>query len=155
MKSDEKTISTSGGDFKFATTQLPAVRGFKLFGRLVKQVGPLFGAFASLGDISPDMDISGAIPALAGALAQMDPDELLSLSREILASTTVHIPDATGGRVMPLSTDENINIVFTGRLRMMIEVLLFVIGVNFSDFLPGGVKAPGLPGTPKTTLSAG
>ena len=146
MRSEDKVISTDGGDFKFSTTQLPAVRGFKVGLRLAKQIGPLFGAFASLGnlgDIGLGTDISGALPAITTALGSMDPDELLSLAKAVLESTTVQISDATGGRVMPLSTDENINLVFSGRLRMMVEVLMFVVGVNFPDFLPGGLKAPG------------
>ena len=159
MKTEDKVISTPGGDFKFSTTQLPAVRGFKLFGRLVKQIGPLFGAFTSLGDFNLGTDISGAMPAISAALASMDPDELLSLAKECLSSTTVHVPDATGGRVMPLSTDENINLVFSGRLRMMVEVLVFVVRVNFADFLQGGLTAPAKTPTKTplgtTTLTAG
>jgi hypothetical protein len=129
-----KTETKKLGDFEFKTTQLPAMRAFALLTRLAKVVGPALGALSTL---NPDTELDLAGSGLFTALQTLDPKEAEHLILEVLVATEVVIPDATGGRAVPLSKQENINLVFTGKLKLLFQVLGFALSVNFRDFSEG------------------
>lgn len=124
----------------FTTSQLPAMASFTLFGRLVKAVGPAFGALSKL---DPSTPLDGAAGELAGAFSAIDVDEATRLVPQILSRTTV----AISGRHENLQASGAVDRVFSGRLGTMFKVLVFALQVNYSDFLPGSAQAASqLPG---------
>jgi len=140
LKTEMKEI----GGLRFTTTQLPAMRGFKLFTKLVKVAGPILGA---LGELDPEASMASVAGPLAAGLQNLDPEEVVSLSLEILVNTSAVVTDQTGDRKIELTTRENIDKVFNGRLRTLLEVLAFAIRVNFSDFFASSGADPALPAT--------
>lgn len=137
LKVEEKYIN----DVKFVTTQLPATRAFTLFTRLVKVAGPVIGA---LGGVNPETDMIAAIGPLAEGLKNLNPDEVIDLCLAVLVNTEAYVDD----RKYLLSSRENFDRVFNGRLRSIFEVLAFAIKVNFKDFF-GDSSPDALP--PATT----
>lgn len=120
----------------YSVVQFPAMYGFALLARLAKCIGPALGALSSMGP-GTNSDISQMGPVLCEALSTLDPDEAQRLALEILKSTSVIIPDATGGRRVEFTGREKIDEVFSGRLMTMFKVLGFAVKVNFSDFARG------------------
>ncbi len=140
-----KQESQEIGGIKFDTRQLPAMRAFKLLTRLLKVVGPALGALSGL-DPSTSLDSAG--PALAGALAKLDPDEASSLVLQILAGTKAWIMDTNGLKGVDLMTQDSIDLVFGGKLKTMLQVIVFVCRCNFSDFFPENPSSGGLSPAP-------
>jgi len=133
LKREEEEID----GLRFSVVQFPAMYGFGLLARLAKTVGP---AITSLSGVSPDTDLATLGPAFSDALGALDPDEAQKLVVEVLRSTSVVIPDATGGRKVELTDKAKIDEVFSGRLRTMFKVIGFSLRVNFSDFVGGSGK---------------
>ncbi len=140
MKLKSESITLDG--IEFTTTQFVALVGFKLELRLIKLIGPALLALASADPGANVLSALGSLGSeLAGALASLDPSEAIQLAQEVLAGTTATLRDPTGGREVILATAENINLVFSGRLRTMHQVLMHAIKVNFGDFMPGSAPA--------------
>lgn len=131
LETKEKQI----GEHIVLVTTLTATRAVKLQVKLVKLLGPSFGAlFSSLdlkkikagkfteSDIKLEM-ISTAFEKLSDKL---DPDEFDALLFQILANTKVDGKDVSSAVVF--------NSVFTGELMLMYRVLLFSLEVQFSNF---------------------
>lgn len=125
------------GDLQFTTTQLPAMRSLQLLTKLAKTVGPALGALMNL---DPNTQLEDAGAGLTGALGTLDPSVAQGLVLEILAGTSVMGPD---GRSMSLSTSGNVDLTFSAKLKMLFQVLGFVIKVNYRDFIEG--SAPNAP----------
>jgi hypothetical protein len=118
------------------TQQFPAMRATRLFMQVAKTIGPALGALMQL---DPETQLAAAGPELAGALANLDPDQAEKLVPEILGSTQAQTED---GKFIALNTKSNIDLVFSGRLMTMFQVLGFVLQVNFRDFTSGVSVAP-------------
>lgn len=144
LKTETKTID----DLTVETTQFPAMRAFTLLGKLVKVAGPALGALSGV-DASTDLTTLG--PVIASALSDLDPDAATTLALEVLASTVAKLETPTGIRNVALNSRENIDLVFSSRLRTMFQVLGFAISVNYRDFIPG--SAPAAPQTLKTNAA--
>lgn len=133
LKQDSREID----GLTFKTQQFAAMRAFTLLGRLVKTVGPALGALMKL---DPKLALETAGLELADAFASLDPDQAARLIPEIFASTDVEVD----GKHIPLTSEGNINLVFSGRLRTLFSALGFVLQVNYRDFIGGGLNAPSL-----------
>ncbi len=145
LKTEEKEI----GGIRFTTTQLPATRGFTLFTRLVKVAGPVVSA---LGSMNPEEDMVRAIGPLADGLKNLNPDEVVDLALSVLVGTQAIMTDESGKtRRYDLSSRENIDRVFNGKLKSMFEVLAFAIRVNFQDFFGDSSLIP----VPADEMTAG
>jgi len=118
------------------STQLPAMRSFRLMARLGKVISPALG---HVDGISLSSDLSTLGPALAALFASIDGDEAESLAREVLASTTVDVD----GKRLELGRTEMVNLAFEGRIKAMLETLKFALEVNYGSFFdrPAGAAA--------------
>lgn len=143
-----KTETKKLGDLDFKTTQLPAMKAFALLAKLARVVGP---AISALSGLDPDTELDLAGSGLISALKSLDPKEAEGLVLDILSGTEVIIPDATGGRALSLAKQANIDLVFTGKLRMLFQVVGFALQVNFGDFSEGSVPAAPLPQAPSAS----
>lgn len=123
LQTERKSID----GLEVTTTQLPSMRALALSTRLLKVVAP---AMAHAGGLSMASDIADLAPALAALAGQLEPELVQSLTRELLAFTTVEM----SGKVMQLSTEEAINLAFAGRLMTLFKVLAFSLKVNFENF---------------------
>ncbi len=130
LKREEEEID----GLRFIVVQFPAMYGFSLLARLAKSVGP---ALTSLSGVSVDTDLATLGPAFRDALQALDPDEAQKLVIELLRSTAVIIPDATGGRKIELTDRTKIDEVFSGRLKTMFKAIGFALRVNYTDFVNG------------------
>ena len=132
LKQEKITVD----DIEFVTQQFTAMRGLELMGRLVKVLGPTFGALASA---NPDAEIDSLAPVLAVALKDFDQKELTSLVLDVLNGTTAHIKSSLGVQPYQLDSKEKLDLVFSGRLKAMFKVAIHAIKVNYGDFLDGSV----------------
>lgn len=128
----------------FTTTQLPAMRAYPLFIRLLKTIGPALGALSRL---KPEDDLSGVMPQLAGALTSLEPQAAEAIALEVLSTTTATLTNPAGqAMVIGLSSPTNMDIVFSGRIKLMFQAIGFAIRVNYADFFGGATpSAPLLP----------
>lgn len=127
QKQEERQFSDESGTIIATTTQLPALRSFRLLTRLGKLMGPAIGRLKGVGLKS---DMSALLPALMSLFDNLEPDDVDSLTLQILEGTVVEV----GGRPTVLSSTEGVNRVFGGRLFLMFKVMVFAIEVNFRDF---------------------
>lgn len=118
--------------------QLPALASFNLMTKLGRIITPVLDKI-DLSNISMESDIGALTPALAALFSNMDSDESGPLLCEILATTSVTLDDDEGHRIEHLTNREAINRVFSGRMRMMFEVIVFALKVNFADFFDGAL----------------
>jgi hypothetical protein len=142
IKSESKTIE----GIQVTTTQLPAMRAFKLFFRLVRLIGPTLGA---LGDFDPKTDLKDVMkvmsPAFMTSFASLDPDEATALACAILENTTAFLP---GQGNLQLNGQAALDAVFSGRIKTLLNVVVFAVQINFADFFDGVAPAtpPSAPG---------
>lgn len=123
------------GDLAFTTSTFPARRAFKLLARLLKLAGPAIGG---LKGVSLQTDLEDVLPAIGAALSDLDADGVSALALELLSMTQVNM----AGTSVDFAREEAVDLVFSGRLRTYVDVLLWVVRWNFQDFLKGAVAAP-------------
>jgi len=114
-------------DMQFTCTQFAAMRAFTMLGKLAKTIGPVITV---LSGVDPQTDIVTIAPQLADAMKDLDPDATTALAVEMLSNTTVTL----NGQPIPLNSETNINLAFSGKLMVMFRVLAFALGVNYGDF---------------------
>ncbi len=129
-----KTEKVTVDGIEFQTTQFPAMRAFELLARLVKSLGPAVGALTNL---DPTMDLTHAGPQLMAGLATLNPAEAAKLVEEVLTCTTALVDN----KLIPLNSRENIDVVFSSKLKMMFKVLGHALKVNYQDFSAGSDPA--------------
>jgi len=138
-----KSESTVIDGIELMTTQLPGLDSFELLARLGKLFAPAIGALAPLlgGEGGMDKllssDVSTLGPALTLMFAQLGGGEAQSLARAIFVSTTAR----DGGKLIPLNTEGNINLVFSGSVKTLISAMAFVVKVNYADFFDAASSA--------------
>ena len=132
----------------FTTRQFPAMRAFNLMARLAKAAGPVLMLVDANGE-----GLSLNAGMIQSVLGSLDPREVTALLPEVLNSTTALVPDATGGREFSLADSKNIDLVFSGRLPVLFQVIGFALQVNFQGFSIGSV--PGVPALEPTGTKAG
>lgn len=142
QKTEERTFAGENGSSVVAkTTQLPALRSFKLLARLSKLVGPALG---SLKDIKLKADVAALVPALMRLSETLDPDEIEGLAVQVLEGTIV----VTGGRAVPLQSIDAINGACAGDLMLLFRLMAFAVEVNFRDFFRGFSQTLGAKSAP-------
>lgn len=112
-----KTVSKTIGDLEFQTTQFPAVKALEIMSSLQKLQ-------------SSDM---------SRAMGNLKPGEAKALFLEVLQCTTTIIETPQGKKLITFDKQESLDRVFSGRLKMMFQVLEHAIEVNYGDFNEGSV----------------
>ena len=133
-KQDSKII----GEHEYFVRQLPAKDALTLQFKLVQILG---GALASLGVQLKENPSDAEIVKMIGAMLQQvtigkDPEALMKLLVEIVCGAT-----CDGKRITPGGSNSDktysFNDLFNGDLSSIFEVAVFVIQVNYADFLKG------------------
>lgn len=126
IKTETQTIDGKS----FTVVQFVAMRGFPIFMRFVKAVGP---ALAALQSADPNAQVASAIGT---AFKDLDTDAMTALATDMLQGTTTSL----NGEVMRLDNANTINAVFGGNLMLMFKVLAFSAKVNFGDFFDAALE---------------
>ncbi len=135
LKSEDYEV----GEFKFSTTQFPAMRAFELMTQLAKTIGP---ALAALQSLDKDTELSALGPILSSALSNLTKTDATALVLDILAGTQATVPGPGGQRtIVQLTSRAALDAVFSARLKMMFQVLGHAIKVNYADFSEGSDPA--------------
>ncbi len=64
---------------------------------------------------------------------------------EIFKGTSAFLTDEKGLRRVDLLTRESVDLVFSGRMKILMTALMHAIRVNFADFIPGSPSSDVLP----------
>ncbi len=127
-----KSVPLIIGDIEFSTTQFPAMRALEVMVSLQKLAGAMQG-------INPNTSLAAAAPQM---MAGLEPGAAKRLVLDLLQSTTALVRTPTT-RLILLNTQENVDLVFSGKLKMLFEVIGHAVEVNFGDFSEG--SAPDAP----------
>ncbi len=128
--SEDRTI----GEHIYTVRQLSATPAYTLLNKLLKIVGPSFGALS---------DDGGLQKAVQELVSRMDEGEVTKIIKTMISCCEVNLPDGRG--IMPL--DKVFETHFHGgNLSEMFKLLLAVLEVNYADFFAsmGNVKAKAL-----------
>jgi hypothetical protein len=139
QKTQERVIDGT----RFAVTQLPAMRGFKMFHRLGRALGPAIAQVAGgLKGKLAEMNVAELGAGVGALLERLDENDLEAITGELLK--TAHID---GKPLMP-----SFDLLMQGRIPTLLKLLAFAIEVNygnFRDWLPAladqASKQPELP----------
>ena len=136
-----KSVTKEIGGLRVTSTQFPAMKAYKLFGRLGRAIAPV--ASAVTGAMDGDANVGSVIAGIGSVLAELDDDTLESLALAILAGTTVVVTRAEGGQPMVVSLvgKTEIDAAFEGSLMAMFGAMKLAIEVNFSDFIASALSA--------------
>lgn len=135
MTSDSRAFA----GLEFTTVQFPAMRAFRTLGRLVKLAGPAIGALKGL---TLETRLDDIMPSIGEALTNLDVDQAGTLAMDLLASTWAI---GTDGKKVEFLQASNIDLVFSGHVRALMECLIWVVKWNFKDFMPGAAPATAAP----------
>lgn len=146
---------------------MPAETSFLISLRIIKQLGEtgfrLLIEFASQEADAQGLTIAklmailvargrdgdGVMKAIAGALATMDPNEYLAITRTIFENVTVEkTPGGGNGSHAPLNS--MFDAIFRGRPKLVWKVLLPALKENYRDFAEG-LDSPSSQPPPSTT----
>lgn len=137
VKQEKRVI----GGRQTTCTQFGAMRATGLAVRLMKIVGPSVAHLLSA-DVQSVEDLLKKQVDVGLVVAQLfhslDEDTTLQLIRDLLSGVVV----VHNGAIVELSSDDAINMVFTGKLKLMLESVKFAIQVNYGDFF-GDASAQG------------
>lgn len=123
IETKEKVI----GESNYSVTQMPAMTAIKMQARLLRLIGPSFGAMVASGD---DSSIPTAISLLT--------DKLDANTFETLVLDLCRGARKDGVEM----TRQKIDLDFAGNLNELFRVIQFILEVNFSDFFQeGGIIA--------------
>lgn len=142
MAAEAKTRTIGGIDYQ--VSQLMWGEANQVFGRLLRTVGPAFGAVAS-GSVSDllnrDVNLGEAMQSLA---QNFTADDIVAIRDVMLGNNTVQM---RGGKGYVLLKGDAWDAHFTGKYFDSLKLLAFCLEVNFGDFLAGirsAVVAQGL-----------
>lgn len=119
---------------EFQVSQLPGMRGLKVFTRLSKVLGAgLAGAFGAKTNEERGV-------ALLSLLQHVDEADVEYVTKELFSVALVKPPDSEKfGPVNPV-----FDRVFQGRIDLLFKALVFALQVNYGDFFKGlGAAAAG------------
>lgn len=118
---------------------------------LIQKMAPLVEAFSSLGpdDLTAEGLNAAALPAVSSVARNMKPAEWAALMRRLFERTSAICTDEAGKKInVDLKSKEGRNIAFRGNVLASYKVALFVIKINFADFIgalgPLGITVKGL-----------
>lgn len=132
-KQEEHTVK---GGVRVTCTQMAATDGYRMvpkIGKLVAGAGSALGAF-NFADLA-ESDISVLAPAFYRLFCEMDAEDADVLMLGLLKNCTA----LKDGAMVNLGSKPQIDHVFDGNLRGLMECLWFSIKVNFGDFFEGGL----------------
>lgn len=133
-----KTTTLKLPGLEVSTQQHPATRGFTLLTRLAKTLGPVLGALGNVQDAGADLMSAELAPVLAAALQHVDAAEAASLMQEVLVCSWAIVTEkGQKPRKVDLTSQEDIDSVFDGRLLDLFRAVAHAIGANFADFIGG------------------
>lgn len=124
MPVELKTVAKTIGDIEFQTTQFPAMRALEVMVSLQRLAT----------NVNPNMQLSQAAPTI---MAGLDPAGARKMVLDLLQSTTALVKTAQGSRLITLDKQENIDLIFSGKLKVLFEVMAHAIEVNYGDFNDG------------------
>lgn len=141
-------------DVEFSVAPFVAIEGARLKAFLARNflpsigqiIGAIKGFFKKDGSLNVDSQIDGV--ALAGAvetlMAHLDEDSFINLLKRMFANVVAKGKTAKGESFMRQFDDKNFensfNFIFQGKLFSIYPLLLFVLEVNYPDFLSMGVR---------------
>ena len=143
IETKEKEI----GGLRFSVEQLPYFRAQRLFVRLIKLAGPaLTGLFTLAGATNGraalaavgDLDTATLTPMLSEFFGALHPDEVETITREILASTKVYLRD----KFVPLV--DFMDLAIGGDFWTGLMVQAFALSVHFGNFSGARAALDGL-----------
>lgn len=117
-----KTVPLVIDDIEFSTTQFPAMRALEVMVTLQKM---------SAGH--------GASTSITSAMIGMEPASMKKLVLDLLECTTALIRTPQP-RLVTLNKTENIDLIFSGKLKMLFEVITHAVEVNYGDFGDGSTE---------------
>lgn len=123
IETEEKEICGS----IYLVTQMPAMRALKMQARLLRLIGPSFGAMIASGEDS-------SIPVAINLLAEkLDENTYEKIILDLLQGVRKDGVELTKGFI---------DLAFAGNLNELYRVIQFVLEVNFADFFQeGGIIA--------------
>lgn len=144
-ESDEREID----GLKFISYQLDPLELYPLAPRIIKCLAPVLPFVASLGgglDAKAieklfAQDASKLAPILTAFAEGLADEKNAKLPLELLKRTVVELPNDDEEKPptrQSLTNTKEINAVFRGRFFTMLKAMWFALGVNLSDFSPGG-----------------
>lgn len=163
IKTERKEI----GGVPVAVTQFPFTQGTPLALRWAKiltpSIGPLIKGIMSelqakkvsiealMGAVESNplaalaiLDIDRLADALEKLAANVEPEDFADLMFRTLASAAVTLPDAGGTlSLIDLSRPGMIDLAFSGRYRLGMQVLAFAVWVNFGGFFSDAITRDG------------
>jgi len=118
---ETKTRSIDG--LNFGVTQLPAMRGLRLFNRLGRVLAPAV-ARAAASQTDGEVQLEGLAGALDLLFAKLSDDELEGITRELLWNATVE------GRPLLQELDATLG----GKVGTLLKLVGFAVEVNYGGF---------------------
>lgn len=116
---------------------------------LVQKLAPLVQLLMlDDGELEGEKLSAAALPMIASAAATMKPTEWAALMRRLFERTSVITTDDAGKKInVDLKARDGRNVAFRGRVLASYKVALFVIKINFADFIgalgPLGIMVKG------------
>jgi hypothetical protein len=144
METTKKKI----GDNTFYIKPFPAFKAAYITGLLAKTIGPLLGGLGGLAnkgikgdseevDVEAIMnsDMEDVLPALAGALSEIEPEQLENLIQRLCVDyKNVSVSGEITNNDVEILTYDLANEVFCGELVDMVRLCVEVCKVNFGGF---------------------
>jgi len=150
MANKEQKTVIDGVTFQVAP--FPPVEGFRLKAYLVRTLGPAIAEIIGGIDGSKiksigDMNLGGdsIVKGLNKLFEQLDEDNFEALIKRLMTNVIANWKEDGKQRSIAFGTDYEtaMQLVFTGRLFSIYPLLLFVLKVNYPDFLSKWVKGIG------------
>lgn len=116
------------GEYSYAVTQLDAVKGRRVFARLLKVAAPALASLSGGSKVKPD-DLAKGLAALAETLSEDDVDFFCDA---FAPSTTVTLADGKAPRLSDIFA-----VHFAGKYLELVKWLAFALEVNFGPFWRG------------------
>lgn len=170
------SVTASIGGFEVSTTKLRPTVALKLTPKLLKivmpalRLAPVFGPLMRLAqdgkEITPGLvlavlgqvDVDELVVAMTELLGTLDDATLDMLYRELLADTSIVVPNDAGVlTVVELNTVQMVDIAFGGidnGIEMLVRTMLFVGKVNFERSFFAIAGRLGLKKTPESPARA-
>lgn len=123
--------------YGFTVSQLPGMRGVKVFTKLTRL---LSGAKQALAAKSDDEKAG----ALLGLLEKLEPEDVEYFLTELLTPALVKVPAGVG---LPALEGKEVQVMphfdalFQGRIDLALRALVFALQVNYGGFLKGLAKS--------------
>ena len=152
-KSETRDLKVGGNTYPCTTTMLQPMRAMRLAPKLGKIIAPMLSRLRGVGSLkgllSAERDVADLGPPLEAMFSQLDDATIDKLVPELLADTSVIVPDDKGNLCsIGLSNPAMIDIAFSGEdgLALMLAVMKFAAEVNFGRYF--FANAPATKGTP-------